>query len=531
MVPSVSCSTALILLSLLRLLLLAVLCIVLTSDAQDTSTESMTEPQTSNESSPLAAPNDIEPTKDTRETMDMDVITESSKSAESPIDTTPSDNDPAARPQAPEPSSPKTINDDIRPTAEPTSPGESQTETPVSDTQPAARPSPIFKRSYLATLPVELLLQIGALLAPLDRACLSFTCRHAYDTLGSALRLDSCCELSMELPFHPAQGGHFANERSTCCEQFSFLRRLERDGTWLSEFLCQTCRKFHPPCKGLSAMTPNEKERPCIVQRAQECWPKSVPSFVDFDLVAMVMRSSRHNSGLYGLDRLALSRYRAIGCARIFSNTSARIVDKRLILKSETYLFAGHGYDTLENVPKVWQLFQKHIELGKICQHVRWGEVLPFIFSIHAPLHGLQKGQSFSRPNHVKTLDVSGRALQKCIWTHPGGCWARCKAGSKLKPILQGLWSCESCSTDYKISTAFGDGKSSRTKFLVLTSWKNLGRGEDAADKQWREFVNSSRVVDFCRMTALYSTASSYEQDSIDRYQPSVPRRALDELG
>ncbi|KAJ3548892.1 hypothetical protein NM208_g794 [Fusarium decemcellulare] len=278
-------------------------------------------------------------------------------------------------------------------------------------------------------------------------------------------------------------------------------------------------------------MTPNEKERPCIVQSAQECWPKSVPSFVNFDLVAMVMRSFRHNSGLYGPDRLASSRYRAIGCARIFSNTSARIFNQRLILKSETFLFAGRGSDTLEKVPKVWQLFQKHIELGKVCQHVRWGEVLPFIFSYHAPLHELQKGQSFSKPNHIKILNVSGKSLQRCVWTHPGGCWARCKAGSMLKPILEGLWSCESCSTDYKISTARGDGQSSRAKFLVLTSWKNLGRGEDAADKQWKEFVNSSRVVDFGRTTALYSTASSYEQDSINPYQPSVPKRALDELG
>ncbi|KAJ3548891.1 hypothetical protein NM208_g795 [Fusarium decemcellulare] len=149
MVPSVSCSTALILLSLLRLLLLAVLRIVLTSDAQDTSIESMTESQPYNEGSPVSVPNDIEPTEDTKETTDMDVITESSKSAETPIDTTPSDNDLTARPRAPEQSSPKAFINDTQPTAESNSPGESRTETRVSDIEPSAGPSPIFDRSYL----------------------------------------------------------------------------------------------------------------------------------------------------------------------------------------------------------------------------------------------------------------------------------------------------------------------------------------------------------------------------------------------
>lgn len=172
-----------------------------------------------------------------------------------------------------------------------------------------------------------------------------------------------------------------------------FLRRLERDGMWLSEILCETCSKFHLPRKD---RTWNEYEGPrrCIQYangRALEYLESPyLPRQVHFDIVAAITRSYRFESGLYDINYLFSTDQYTAGRAKITSNVSARLYKGTLVLKTELVLSAGKMAFASENVDKLEKVLQKSTKLENVCQHVKWAEVLPFIFRPQLPT--VQKG-------------------------------------------------------------------------------------------------------------------------------------------
>jgi hypothetical protein len=307
---------------------------------------------------------------------------------------------------------------------------------------------PCIVNTIFETIPKNIWIEIATPLSAVDRASLGFTCRHTHKLMGRALRLSPI-------------------------SRHQFLQRLENDGTWLAEILCGDCKKFHLPRvekkpKGCSAQPRRGPDR---------LKPHSLPSQVHFDLVTAILRCHRFNATLYTTDILASTKERTNHQARIINNISARVSEGHLILKTETILCPGNNrVDALKSVPKLERLLKKHREVARICQHNDWLRVIPFAFRPHCPYESNEMRCQIQCPD-LEESDLPNKALHNCLWTHEKACWAHCDASSRVEASLAGLCSCTCCSTDYKINIIHGDGQGSQAKFLVLTSWKDLGRG------------------------------------------------------
>lgn len=370
--------------------------------------------------------------------------------------------------------------------------------------QPTTLTPTLWTPVTLQALPREVLIKIATYLNVINQACLAFTCRCTHQALGRALGLNP---------------GH---------ERYMFLRRLERDGMWPSEILCETCSKFHLPRRN---RTWNEYEGPrrCIQYgngRALEYLESPyLPRQVHFDIVAAITRSYRFDSGLYDINYLFSTDQYTAGRAKITSNVSARLYKGSLVLKTELVLSAGKMAFASENVDKLEKMLQKSTKLENVCQHVKWAEVLLFIFRPQLPT--VQKsGQSCMGKHPSQECKISGQDLHTCLWTHSQRCWSRCGAYSRLGSDLQKLWSCNLCSTDYKISLLRKQGKSSETNSLVFTSWKNLSRCTSVYNEDWAAHMKLDLPDYQKRGTELYNVARSFENPAKGlfdfEYYPSV---------
>ncbi|EEU41150.1 uncharacterized protein NECHADRAFT_83278 [Fusarium vanettenii 77-13-4] len=294
------------------------------------------------------------------------------------------------------------------------------------------------------------------------------------------------------------------------------------------QILCETCSKFHLPRRD---RTWNKYEGPrrCIQYgngRALEYLESPyLPRQVHFDIVAAITRSYRFDSGLYDTNSFFSTEKYTAGRAKITSNVSARLYKGSIVLKAELVLSAGKVAFASENVDKLEKMLQKSTKLENVCQHVKWAEVLPFIFRPQLPT--VQKsGQSCLGKHSSQKCKISRQDLHTCLWTHSQKCWSRCDAYSRLGSDLQRLWSCNLCSTDYKISLSRKQGKSSETNSLVFTSWKNLGRCTSVYNEDWAGHMNPGLSDYQKRGTDLYDVARSFENPAKGlfdfEYYPSV---------
>ncbi|WAO92404.1 Hypothetical protein NCS54_00991200 [Fusarium falciforme] len=327
--------------------------------------------------------------------------------------------------------------------------------------QPVTLTPILWTPATLQALPREVLIKIATYLNVINQACLAFTCRHTHQVLSGALRLNP---------------GH---------ERYIFLRRLERGG--------------------IKDRTWNEYEGPrrCIQygngRTLEYLQSPYLPRQVHFDIVAAIIRSYRFDSELYDINYLLSTDQYTAGRAKITSNVSTRLYKGTLVLKTELVLSAGKMAFALENVAKLEKMLQKSTKLENVCQHVKWAEVLPFIF--RPQLRTVQKnGQSCMGKHPSQECKISGKDLHTCLWTH----------SQKY----------------YKISLSRKQGKSSETNSLVFTSWKNLSRCTSVYNEDWTAHMNLGLPDYQKRATELYNVARSFENPAKGlfdfEYYPSV---------
>ncbi|KAM0425762.1 hypothetical protein ACHAPT_009012 [Fusarium lateritium] len=334
-------------------------------------------------------------------------------------------------------------------------------------------------------LPNELVVKIGTLLDPIDRACLAYTNRWAHNCMSRALRL--------AFPEAKAQ----------------FLARLDRDGFLPFDILCTKCNKFHPPRK-TREWNAVEGRRKCIRDPNLDDSPY-LPQNVFFDIVSAVSRSFRLKSGYYVVNCLADQQEYTTEGAKIKSKSWARIREGQVILKTENVLYLDRGPDLLHNVEKLHEMLMENWQLAMVCKHHSWDKIWPWILNPEIPD---AEGYNYvlSRDPEKEALPLEHRDFTNCIWTHGMTCWTRCGATQWIRWHQDELWGCTSCSTDYKISVLRRPSGYSRTNAIVFTSWKNLGRGIDWSDKQWMEQIGSGDDRD-SRSTWGNSSAVLFEDD------------------
>jgi hypothetical protein len=295
--------------------------------------------------------------------------------------------------------------------------------------------------SSLETIPVEIFQCIAADLSAIDRASLAIVSRSLLAKLGKAtLQLQRQSRLEL-------------------------LVRLERDGVCISYILCPECKVFHRPHQALwhvALRTYRKKPRgmrPCAIAGFAEdearCRTRSVflPPEIHFNMVAAVMRSHRHKSGRYNTQSLSSTRhYSKVGYPKINCDTKCAIVDGRLIVKTETRFLPCKGMDgVLDAAANVWEYLDMW-GLQNCCPHWNWDRWLG------------------------KETYIAGR-----IWTC--GIWCL-KNGSCVVDRIFGVGGCRCCYTDFSFGVA--DLPDNQGRVLVLTSWKDVGKGEDIEDRKWK---------------------------------------------
>ncbi|KAH8670706.1 hypothetical protein BGZ61DRAFT_483050 [Ilyonectria robusta] len=313
---------------------------------------------------------------------------------------------------------------------------------------------PLHPAAALNTLPTEIFQEISSYVSPVDRAALALVShRHLYMLGRNVLRLE--------------QKG-----------RYQLLKRLEVDGCFVSQILCPLCRIFHTP-RNTHVSDLREGGRACVKfgdrKIQQKTTSRHLPRHVHFDLVAAITRSHRHKSALHEPRLLNSSHYyfHEYGTARISCYVSAKVVNRRLLLKTEKYLFPRvETLDALDAIPELLGVLKRNPGLGACCAHHDWQWFRRFIF----------------RPHPYFPEETN---KQWCLWTHGERCWHphRVREGPCLggvKDDLLEIRGCQRCHTDIGISVRNIHGESAA---LILTTWKDLGLGMDTEDVSWKSHL------------------------------------------
>lgn len=365
-------------------------------------------------------------------------------------------------------------------------------------------------------LPNELLVELGTFLNPVDRACLAYTHRRAHNCIGRALI--------------------FASSKA----KREFLTRLDREGFLPFDILCYQCSKFHPP-RSTREWNEVEARRACIADGnsnvIQQGYLDSpfLPYHVHFDIVAAVCRSSRLKIGSYVVNCLADRQVYKTEGVKISSRISARICGGQVILKTENVLLLQPGPDLSRNVEKLNELLYENWELTGVCEHVSWDMIWPFILSPEQEIPDVEMYERVLSKDTTTVPVLDGWDLSNCIWTHGMTCWTICDAGPWIEWHSDELWGCGKCSTDFKISVVRRPPDHPRANAIVFTSWKNLGRGVNLADKDWRGHMDTfDDVEDGSRATWANHVAQLFEGiEGLGTRHTYMPKlgEVLEELG
>lgn len=129
-------------------------------------------------------------------------------------------------------------------------------------TPPVPQSPAIRSCSALQNLPVELLQEIGALLPPVYRMSLSYTCRRHRQTLNCSIAYVLKDPRLMDTPF---PGGWASAIRFFKANRLELLKLLDRDGKISeNELVCVACAKTHSKAKfSLESVHQGGTERAC----------------------------------------------------------------------------------------------------------------------------------------------------------------------------------------------------------------------------------------------------------------------------
>ncbi|KAF5637165.1 hypothetical protein F52700_4902 [Fusarium sp. NRRL 52700] len=218
----------------------------------------------------------------------------------------------------------------------------------------------------LKNLPIELVVKIATALLPIDRASLAFTSSWLHSIIGNALKLNQF-------------------------DRSEFLRRLERDGMWLSEIFCEICQKFHEPQQSRN-FTPREAQRACILhgdpKLGKQSFSRFPPEEINFNIVAALSRLSRfphkstvesdfaaHQEDMIETDILYVNDkedpHTRVEKSMYYSD------EDHILIKSQTTLFSGRGTGRevsgiLERAMDLAWMLHNGPELPSICEHIHW---------------------------------------------------------------------------------------------------------------------------------------------------------------
>ncbi|KAK3313164.1 hypothetical protein B0H66DRAFT_387481 [Apodospora peruviana] len=311
----------------------------------------------------------------------------------------------------------------------------------------------------LETIPLEIVLQVAKFLSRIERASLALVSRGMLIRLGTdVFKLDSRA-------------------------QYAFLHLLHRDGMFLPDVLCPVCRVFHSPFP-IHDLTSKSCYRSMRACQTQQSWERGdtpyLPVQVTFNTVAAVLSCSRHNmTRLFAPETLASSHKVEEDLFKIHTYYNFRVVCGHLIIKTEKLILpAKHADDILDAVRHASKVFEEHPwDVGKCCRHVTWASQYPI------PL------KSLPAENHEGVddlLESKHREHHHCAWNHSLPCTLDCGLSNQNKNNFL-VEACDLCFTDY--SLGFVDLPDTRGRACVLTSWKDLGRGQIPADEEWQSHL------------------------------------------
>ncbi|KPM38859.1 hypothetical protein AK830_g7717 [Neonectria ditissima] len=273
----------------------------------------------------------------------------------------------------------------------------------------------------------HLIRQTCQYLSQVDSAALSLTCRLALSTLGrNVLQLDP----------RP---------------KFLLLLRLERDGYLMHQILCPVCRYFHHPRFNPGEVpSKSEAERRCLNYRTEKMEAFGGLLQLRFDMVAAILRSHRHNNGIYPASIIDVDKkYSSQSGADVKVSARFRVIRGQLFVKTDLYLMPrGKPGDSCVMVPFLQEILEKNRNLMNLCRHHRW-DSMRYIFDGFGP-----------------TADLKTRFAHNCLWNHGTRCKHRTEAQTKRM--------CRRCCT--AIAVACSDVRDG-SNMVILSTWKSYGLG------------------------------------------------------
>lgn len=162
-----------------------------------------------------------------------------------------------------------------------------------------------------------------------------------------------------------------------------------------------------------------------------------------------------------------------------------RIVNGQFITKAQTVITPATGsWGDRKNIDQLLLLLNN---MGDwICQHRSWPEDVRRNLSSEAPPSSGKNRGEFAQmtPSNLEYSEV-GKEMRRLLLhgcPHPVG-WPEAKMS---KPEIGHPGSCAECFTDFSMNAM--PLPNSEARALVLTTWKNLGKGLSRVEKEWASF-------------------------------------------
>lgn len=343
---------------------------------------------------------------------------------------------------------------------------------PAQNTEPTLESVPVEQpfhwpsqniKPTLERVPVELFLAIASYLTTTDRAALALASQTGLSRLGRAATAPKDKKDQEHDPDDPDD------------PRWDLLIRLERDGVHKEDILCPGCKVFHPPHLSIVPGWYFELTKPlrsCGSSCNFQAWTSPyLPAHIHFNILAAVMRSYR----LYDSHIERTFRHKPCQYPKIHCHSSVKIVNGRLLLKTETLILPCRNLRGLENasVFNNARIFRRAYILTRVrpwhkcCAHHSWKRVYDYVFDETA---ASDKGE----------LDLFRR-----IWSN-----RRLRTGSKYQINRLGLVkSCTRCFTDFALGITDLRLASAWRRVFIVTIWKDLGSGESPDDARWRSHL------------------------------------------
>ncbi|OHE99780.1 hypothetical protein CORC01_04916 [Colletotrichum orchidophilum] len=322
--------------------------------------------------------------------------------------------------------------------------------------------------SSLETLPAEILLQVQGLLPEESQAMFPLLNHQIRNKVGH----------------RPTTLSREAHHR--------VLQFLDNDGIYASPLCiaCKDCRTFHSPSSSVPLRPGYQHNvvglstrRPCAAPNASlpedhlyigaKMWSNFLPWKMRFNVVAGILRSQRLRPSETMATTMPVSRefYRTLNFW-IQCISECRIVDGCLFLKTRDFVLLRRDMRHVKHRGRLLGKDDRFWYLSGCCPHSHrtWtaGDLKIVL------------GTADKRNVPVQsTPDL--QEDEGCIWEY------RQRPPKSLVENNGKIFSCKRCWMDY--SFEFWTSPSSRARLVILTSWRNLGKGATDDDPMWRSHL------------------------------------------